>query len=67
MFRPLIYALLDRSRVIRKTHLAAALAVWKYCEGSCLWIFGDRLGDPHADKLFAELRSSPAATNAKRY
>jgi len=52
-----IYALLDLSTVIQKEHLEAALAVWRYCEDSCRYIFGKALGDPVADDLLRALRS----------
>ncbi len=51
-----LYALLDRSKVIREEHLQAALAVWSYCADSAEIIFGDATGDPIADELLAELR-----------
>jgi len=54
-----IYALLDRSTVIRAEHLKAALAIWRYCEDSCRFIFVDRLGDPVADRILEALRNSP--------
>jgi hypothetical protein len=55
-----LYALLDRSSVVRVPHLAAALEVWRYCEDSCRFIFGDSLGDVAADTIRAGLRRSPA-------
>lgn len=45
------YAVLDESAVIRAEHLAAALALWSYCEQSVKYIFGDVLGDPTADRI----------------
>jgi hypothetical protein len=54
-----IYALLDLSSVILPEHLMAALAVWKYCEDSARFIFGDSLGDPVADEILRALRSNP--------
>ena len=51
-----IYALLDRSELIRLEHLTAAIALWKYCEESARFIFGDSLGDPVADELLRALR-----------
>jgi hypothetical protein len=54
----LIYALLDCSLVITAKHLFAALAVWKYCEDSARYIFGDALGDPVADAIMRALRSA---------
>ena len=47
----MLYALLDRSDVVGRVHLEAALAVWRYCEHSALLVFGDRLGDPIADAI----------------
>ena len=55
-----LYALLDRSEVVRFTHLAGALEVWRYCEDSCRFIFGDALGDATADTIRAALRRSAA-------
>lgn len=54
-----LYALLERSESIRRAHLEAALALWRYCERSAQYIFGDALGDPDGDKLLSALRSSP--------
>jgi hypothetical protein len=55
----MIYALLDRSAVIRAPHLMAALAVWDYAERSVYFVFGDDLGDPVADDLLRLLRGCP--------
>jgi hypothetical protein len=51
-----LYALADARHVIGLVHLQAALAVWRYCFESALWLFGDRLGDPMADAILAHLR-----------
>jgi hypothetical protein len=48
-----IYATLDTSDHIRLDHLEAALAVWRYSLDSARWIFGDTLGDPTADEIWA--------------
>ncbi len=53
-----LYALLDRSTVICRRHLEAGLAVWRYCEDSARFIFGDSLGDPVADEIFRALRQA---------
>jgi hypothetical protein len=53
-----IYALLDESDVIRAEHLSSALAVWKYCEESARYFFGEKLGDHDADDLLAALKDS---------
>jgi hypothetical protein len=51
----LIYALMDRSSVIRPEHLEAALAVWDYAEASIRSIFGDLTGDGVADRILGML------------
>jgi hypothetical protein len=56
----LIYALLDGAHEIRKEHLIAALEVWRYCDDSAKYIFGDALGDPTADEILRALRAAPA-------
>src|SRR5262249_53683664 len=55
----MLYALLDKSAVIQKPHLQAALALWSYAELSVRCIFRDALGDPIADELLRQLRSCP--------
>jgi hypothetical protein len=54
-----LYAALDFSPAVRRPHLEAALAVWRYCDRSAGYIFGDSLGDKDADKLLSALRSAP--------
>ncbi|MEK7750865.1 MAG: bifunctional DNA primase/polymerase [Acidobacteriota bacterium] len=54
-----LYALLDSSLVVRAEHLLAALEVWRYCEDSARFIFGDTLGDATADEILRELRQRP--------
>jgi hypothetical protein len=56
----LIYALLDRSERICLEHLEAALAVWHYSAASAAWVFGDSLGDPTADEIWAATKERPA-------
>ena len=51
-----LYALLDKSAVVRAEHLLAAVAVWEYCHASARFIFGDALGDPTADVILQALR-----------
>jgi hypothetical protein len=58
----LIYALLDQSPVIHIEHLRAAIAVWDVCEASVLSIFGDRTGNPIADRILDELKSQGELT-----
>jgi hypothetical protein len=56
----LLYAILDESHRIRVGHLAAALEVWRYCEDSAKYIFGDATGDPVADEILTALLSAGA-------
>jgi hypothetical protein len=60
-----VYALLDRSAVIRREHLEAGLAFWGYAETSARLIFGDRLGDPIADTIEAALRARGPLTRTE--
>ena len=53
-----LYAVLDCSEVVTLDHLFAAHAVWLYSEESARYIFGDRLGDPLADRILELLRQS---------
>ena len=54
-----IYALLDKSEVIKADHLMAGLAVWTYCEKSAEHIFGDALEDRVADEIMQRLKDKP--------
>ncbi len=58
----LLFALLDESRAIRSQHLTAALAFWDYADASARFIFGDATGDPIADRVLRELRTTGAMT-----
>jgi hypothetical protein len=60
----LLYAVLDGREAIGRQHLDAAAAVWKYCEASARYVFGDALGDPTADAIIKALRA--AATGLTR-
>ncbi len=53
-----LYALLDCSKTVRREHLAAALALWKYAEDSARYIFGERTGDRLADDSLTALREA---------
>ena len=55
-----IYSLLDCSPLIRREHLRAALEVWRYCDESVRFLFGDRLGDDSADRILEKLKNAPA-------
>lgn len=54
-----VYAVLDGRTQIGVEHLQAALAVWRYCEQSARYVFGDAVGDPVADEILDALRSRP--------
>lgn len=53
-----LYAALDSSPVIRKEHLAAAVALWDYADASARRIFGESLGDSLADDLREALEAA---------
>jgi hypothetical protein len=57
----LFYALLDGEDRIRADHLTAALAVWRYCEESVLYIFGAAFGDSTDERILLELKRAGAA------
>jgi hypothetical protein len=51
----LIYAILDHSTIVRRSHLESALAVWEYCRQSASYLFADQMGDPGAEKILAAI------------
>jgi hypothetical protein len=53
-----LYALLDQSPIVQVVHLEAALALWRYCEASARYIFGEALGDALADEILHMLRAT---------
>jgi hypothetical protein len=55
----LVYALLDGSQEIREEHLLAAAEVWRYCQDSAKYVFGDAVGDATADEILIRLRATP--------
>lgn len=54
-----IYALLDKSNVIKPVHLLAATAVWDYAESSVAFIFQFMTGDPLANDILEALEKEP--------
>lgn len=54
-----LYALLDCSEQIKPPHLNAALEIWRYCEQSALYIFGNSSGNRIADIILRDLRNHP--------
>lgn len=61
----LIYALLDGCDQVQRRHLLAALEVWRYCDDSARYIFGDSMGDPIADHILKALRQQLAGLTRK--
>ncbi len=55
----LVYALLDCAAQIDICHLQAALAMWKYCRDSALYIFGGREADSTAQRVISALEGGP--------
>jgi Protein of unknown function (DUF3987) len=53
----MLYAVLDGKLEIDVPHLTAALALWRYCEASAVYIFGDTVGDDVADTILKALRA----------
>lgn len=62
----LVYALLDRSRVIDVVHLAAAEALWAYATRSARAIFGDSTGNATADYIRSLLSDGPMSREELR-
>lgn len=54
-----IYALLDKSDLIKPIHLKSALALWDYAEYSAKYIFKDMTGVGTADDIMRVLSGSP--------
>ena len=53
----MLYGALRGFTEIQPDDLTAALAVWEYCEQSVRFVFGDRLGNPIADRILEALRA----------
>ena len=49
---------MDKSNVVRRAHLEAALDFWNYCENSARHIFGQNTGDKLANFIYQKLKSS---------
>jgi len=54
-----IYALLDRSAIVRIEHLKAGAALWNYSVSCVKQIFGTAIGDPIADTIYRFLIMQP--------
>ncbi len=53
-----LYAAIDVASEISVDHLRAALAVWRYCEESAEYLFGEMVGEPVADTILIALRGN---------
>ena len=53
------FCVLDGETVMRSEHLQAAISIIEYSERSAQWIFGEKIGDKDADKIFWELDRRP--------
>jgi hypothetical protein len=61
----MIYAVLDASSIILPDHLKAAIAFWRYCERSAMWIFGEKTGNKDADQIFWALQRESKGSMAR--
>ena len=52
-----LYALMDQSATVRRSHLESAAALWTYAEASVRHVFGDMLRDRRAEELVTALRN----------
>jgi hypothetical protein len=60
-----IYAALDCTSIVTRDHLEAGLAVWRYCEASARYIFGNSTGDPVADRILTALQEKGEMTRTE--
>ena len=55
----MIYALLAGHKALHVEDLQAALAAWKYCRDSALYLFGDTPADRRVTKIMSALEDGP--------
>jgi hypothetical protein len=60
-----LYALSDGSAKITLTHQQAALALWQYSFESAKYLFGERLSDPRAQRVWDALKVRPQGMTRK--
>ena len=63
----LLFALLDESKIVRRPHLEAAIALWRYAEESTQFIFGNSTGDPVVDQVFELVTNMPGISRTEIY
>lgn len=61
----LVYALADHSDVIEEEHLTAALAIWRYAEGTAHWMFGRELDNGELAALVAFIASGSTSGRSR--
>jgi hypothetical protein len=54
----LIYTLLDQVPAIEVAHLEAALALWRFCQASTRYVFGELTGDTTSDVILRALKQA---------
>jgi hypothetical protein len=62
-----VYALMDKSGVVKADHLMAALALWEYAENTVRYLFEDATGDATADTILRALRTQGPKTQTSIY
>ena len=60
-----VYALLDQSREIQTCHLQAGVSLWRRVEESVRSIFGERSGDPIADRIYQALKNQSSMSETE--
>lgn len=55
----MLYAILDKTDLIEKNHLEAALAFWDYCEASAKFIFSERQSNRYERVILNSLQHGP--------
>jgi len=58
----ILYALLDKSKVITRKHLEAAIALWDYAKESARYLFGETTMFPLDNKIINILEDQPDAS-----
>jgi Bifunctional DNA primase/polymerase, N-terminal/Primase C terminal 1 (PriCT-1)/Protein of unknown function (DUF3987) len=54
----MLFAILDKSEMIMETHLKKALYLWQYNLKSCIYIFGNSIGDEISDTILSNLKKT---------
>lgn len=57
----LLLAVLDQADAIEPEHIAGAAELWRYCEDTVRYTWGDASGDDVADRIVARLRDAGGA------